>query len=152
MASSLVWKNFLQKKSSNLASWRVTTPTLWVRIRCQFFWGVGPQHQSINISIAAPDKYHQNWFCSLEFISKWIWMFLEYCQQNFLVQYCLTPTRGENILDLILTNNQILINNYTTKVNQKFSDNYLLKVWLNFSFTQDIKTSHRKYPSPLWSW
>ena len=73
-------------------------------------------------------------------------LFLEYCQQNFLVQYCLTPTRGQNILDLILTNNQTLINNYTTIVNQKFSDHFLLKVWLNFSFNQDVKMPQRKYP------
>ena len=73
-------------------------------------------------------------------------LFLEYRQQNFLVQYCLTPTRGKNILDLILTNNQTLINNYTTIVNKQFSDHFLLKVWLNFSFNQDIKAPQRKYP------
>ena len=54
-------------------------------------------------------------------------LFLDYCQENFLVQYCLTPTRGKNILDLILTNNLSLIKNYTTIVNRKFSDHFLQK-------------------------
>ena len=72
--------------------------------------------------------------------------FLEHCHQNFLVQYCLTPTRGKNILDLILTNNQTFINNYTTIVNKKFSDHFLLKVWLNVSYNQDDKQAQRKYP------
>ena len=73
-------------------------------------------------------------------------LFLEYCQHNFLIQYCLTPTRGKNILDLILSNNQSIINNYTTIVNKKFSDHFLLKVWLNFSFNQEVKATQRKYP------
>ena len=73
-------------------------------------------------------------------------MFLEYCQQNFLTQYCLAPTRGKNILDLILSNNPNLINNYTTIVNKKFSDHFLLKVWLNFSFNQKNGSTQRKYP------
>ena len=71
--------------------------------------------------------------------------FLEYCQENSLVQYCLTPTRGKNILDLILTNNQTLINNYTTIVNKQFSDHFVLKVWLNVSYNQETKQP-RKYP------
>ena len=77
---------------------------------------------------------------------KQVEMFLEYCQQNFLIQYCLTPTRGKNILDLILTTNKSLINNYTTIVNKKFADDLLLKVCFNFSFNQNSETSQRKYP------
>ena len=49
-------------------------------------------------------------------------------------------------MDLILTNNQSLINNYTTIINKKFSDHFLLKVWLIFSFNQDVKNSQRKNP------
>ena len=73
-------------------------------------------------------------------------LFLEYCDHNFLHQYCLTPTRGNNILDLILSNNSSLVSTYTTIVNSKFSDHFLLKIWLNISYNQTTEEGKREYP------
>ena len=73
-------------------------------------------------------------------------LFLEYCDKNFLTQYCLTPTRGRNILDLILSNNSSIISTYTTIVNSKFSDHFLLKIWLNISYNQSSNEGKREYP------
>ena len=44
-------------------------------------------------------------------------LFLEYCNIYFLVQFCLTPTRGRNILDLKLSKNQDINSTYTTILN-----------------------------------
>ena len=71
---------------------------------------------------------------------------MEYCDTNFLQQFCLTPTRGKNILDLILSNNTSIISTYTTIVNSKFSDHFLLKIWLNISYNQATKEGKREYP------
>ena len=73
-------------------------------------------------------------------------IFLEYCDSHFLQQYCLTPTRGKNTLDLILSNNHSIISTYTTSVNSKFSDHFLLKIWLNISYNQTKKERKREYP------
>ena len=72
-------------------------------------------------------------------------IFLNYCDQNFLEQYISTPTRGLNVLDLVLTNNCAIINTYTTIVNKKFSDHFTIKIWLNISYNQDVKEK-REYP------
>ena len=73
-------------------------------------------------------------------------IFLEYCDRHFLQQYCLTPTRGKNVLDLIISNNHSIISTYTTVVNSKFSDHFLLKIWLNISYNQSKKEEKREYP------
>ena len=72
--------------------------------------------------------------------------FNEFCDQNFLVNYITTPTRGRNILDLVLTNNHLLIHYYKTIVNRKLSDHCLLYISLNFSFNDDVKNEKVKNP------
>ena len=66
-------------------------------------------------------------------------LFLEYCDTNFLEPFIPTPTRGQNILDLVLCNNSSIINNYTTIVNRKFSDHFSVKIWLNVNYNQENK-------------
>ena len=66
-------------------------------------------------------------------------LFLEYCDTNFLEPFIPTPTRGQNILDLVLCNNSSIINNYTTIVNRKFSDHFSVKIWLNVNYNKENK-------------
>ena len=66
---------------------------------------------------------------------------LSFAEENFMENYVKTATRGKNTLDLVLTNNHKLVNNYKTTVNNKLSDHYLLTVALNFSYNKEIKVS-----------
>ena len=47
---------------------------------------------------------------------------------------------------MILSNNHSIISTYTTIVNSKFSDHFLLKIWLNISYNQTKKEGKREYP------
>lgn len=49
-------------------------------------------------------------------------LLLTWAEQNFLEQVINTPTRGNNILDLVFTNSSNLTSGYSTIVNRKFSD------------------------------
>ena len=71
---------------------------------------------------------------------------VKYADENFLENYIYTPTRGKNILDLVFSNNHLLINNYTTIINNKLSDHHLLNVKLNFSYNKVNK--ERKVGNP----
>ena len=66
---------------------------------------------------------------------------VNFAEENFMENYIKTATRGKNTLDLVLTNNHKLVNNYKTTVNNKLSDHYLLTVALNFSYNKEIKVS-----------
>ena len=59
-------------------------------------------------------------------------LLLTWAEQNFLEQVINTPTRGNNILDLVFTNSSNLTSGYSTIVNRKFSDHNILKVKLNY--------------------
>ena len=39
--------------------------------------------------------------------------FLEYIQDSFFTQHVLLPTRGDNILDFVMTNDEALVKNLT---------------------------------------
>ena len=68
-------------------------------------------------------------------------MLVNFVENNFMENYIHTATRGKNILDLVFTNNHQLVNNYTTTVNNKFSDHNLLTVELNFSYNTERKST-----------
>ena len=51
---------------------------------------------------------------------------MNYVETNFLENYIYTATRGQNILDFVFSNNHQLVSNYSTNVNNKFSDHHLL--------------------------
>ena len=51
---------------------------------------------------------------------------IEFTRAHFMENVILTPTRGNNILDLVFSNNHNLINNYLTTVNNKLSDHNTL--------------------------
>ena len=52
--------------------------------------------------------------------------FLEFAQDNFLLQQITFPTRGNNILDLVLTNNWNLFPSYKMIINKHLSDHSTL--------------------------
>ena len=64
---------------------------------------------------------------------------VNFVERNFLENYVNTATRGKNVLDLVFTNNHLLVNSYTTTVNKKMSDHYLLTIALNFTYNAQIK-------------
>ena len=64
-------------------------------------------------------------------------LFKTFCDENFLENYIETPTRGENILDLVLSNNHTLVNYYKTVVNKKLSDHSTINVSLNFTLNAE---------------
>ena len=63
-------------------------------------------------------------------------LLVKYVDENFLENYIYAATRGRNILDLDFTSNHLLVNDYTTVINKKLSDYYLLNVKLNFSYNR----------------
>ena len=64
---------------------------------------------------------------------------LNFVERNFLQNYVTTATRGKNVLDLVFTNNHLLVNNYSTIVNKRMSDHYLLTIALNFTYNAPVK-------------
>ena len=71
---------------------------------------------------------------------------VKYVDENFLENYIYTATRGKNILDLVFSNNHLLVNDYTTTVNNKLSDHHLLNVRLNFSYNDMTKVAKPTNP------
>jgi hypothetical protein len=64
---------------------------------------------------------------------------LEFAKENFLEQIVETSTRGNNILDLVFTNNPQLVNFYNIIVNSKLLDHNTVDTNLNFSYNQEKK-------------
>ena len=80
-------------------------------------------------------------------------MLLNWSEQNFMEQIINTPTRGKNILDLIFSNSNSLINGYSTVVNKKFSDHNILKVRLNYPYKCDKKSERiNPYPNKIYEY
>ena len=73
-------------------------------------------------------------------------LLLEFADENFLENFIKTPTRGNNVLDLVFSNNHALINHHKTIVNNRLSDHNLLNLSLNFSYNQPVKAAQVKNP------
>ena len=71
---------------------------------------------------------------------------VSFVERNFLENYVNTATRGNNILDLVFTNNHLLVNSYTTTVNKKMSDHYLLTIAMNFTYNAESKKKNVTNP------
>ena len=77
-------------------------------------------------------------------------MLIEWAEKNFLEQYINSPTRKDNVLDLVFTNLSSLINGYTTIVNQQFSDHNILKLNLNIMYKKEPKKKRiNPYPNKI---
>ena len=72
--------------------------------------------------------------------------FLNYMEENFLENFCLAPTRQQNILDLVLANNPGLIGPIFTIISKGISDHNLIEVSINHPYTQPQKPSSRQVP------
>ena len=80
-------------------------------------------------------------------------LLLTWAEQNFLEQVINTPTRGNNILDLVFTNSSNLTSGYSTIVNRKFSDHNILKVKLNYEYKNDRKVERKNpYPNKIYEY
>ena len=73
-------------------------------------------------------------------------MFLNFQDEYFMDNVIETATRGENILDLISTNNPDLILCYKVTVNKKLSDHNTIEIRFNFTFNNDKKEEKVKNP------
>ena len=74
-------------------------------------------------------------------------MLLDWAESNYMEQYFNTPTRKDNILDLVFSNSPNLINGYVTIVNKNFSDHNILKINLNYNYKNEGRKV-RKNPFP----
>ena len=63
--------------------------------------------------------------------------------ENFLENFCLIPTRGSNILDLILSNDPGQI--YTV-VSKGISDHNLLEINIEHPYTRPTESGSREVP------
>ena len=75
--------------------------------------------------------------------------FLEFAQDNFLLQQITSPTRGNNILDLVLTNNGNLLPTYKTIVNKELSDHSTLVLQLAQCLEEEKQTLHYTFWCPV---
>ena len=80
-------------------------------------------------------------------------MLLDWADRNFLEQYINSPTRGENILDLVFSNSSCLINGYSIIVNCNFSDHNIIKLSLNFTYKNEEKRKRiNPYPNKIFEY
>ena len=66
-------------------------------------------------------------------------LYLKFQDENFLSNHIETPTRGKAILDLISSNNHMIIQFYKITINKKLSDHNTIEVSFNFSYNQETK-------------
>ena len=73
-------------------------------------------------------------------------LYLKFQDENFLSNHIETPTRGKAILDLISSNNHMIIQFYKITINKKLSDHNTIEVSFNFSYNQETKIEKIKNP------
>ena len=80
-------------------------------------------------------------------------LLLEWAEQNFMNQIINTPTRKENILDLVFSNSDNLINGYSTIVNTSFSDHNILQIVSNYENKSEEKKDRKNpYPNTIYEY
>ena len=67
-------------------------------------------------------------------------LLMEWTDHNFMEQTITTPTRKNNILDLVFTNSENLLNGYSMIINCNFSDYNILRISLNYSYKNEKET------------
>ena len=73
-------------------------------------------------------------------------LFINFMNENFLENFCLIPTRGSNILDLILSNDPGLIGQIYTVVSKGISDHNLLEINVEHPYTRPTESGSREVP------
>ena len=69
---------------------------------------------------------------------------LDWAEQNFFETHMNSATRKGNILDLVFSNSNSLINGYTTIVNTSFSDHNILRINLNYKYKNEEEKKKKK--------
>ena len=62
--------------------------------------------------------------------------FVNFISEHNLLNYVMSPTRNDNILDFVLTNDSDLIMNTLVEINVSFSDHNTVNCILDIDFTQ----------------
>ena len=75
-------------------------------------------------------------------------LLVEWTNSHFMEQIILTPTRKENILDLVFTDTESFIQGYEIIINTKFSDHNMIKLKLNIETNKDKETDKKVNPYP----
>ena len=76
-------------------------------------------------------------------------LLMEWTDGHFLEQMITTPTRKENILDLVFTNTTELINRCKTTVNTKMSDHNTLHIYMNIDDERKDEKKKNPYPNNI---
>ena len=68
---------------------------------------------------------------------------IQMAEEFFMDQYIRKPTRGKNILDLVLCNNHLLIRDYKIIMNSSISDHYTICIGLSYENENKKKTKSK---------
>src|SRR6218665_2538863 len=66
-------------------------------------------------------------------------LFLDFIEASFMQQHVMEPTRGDNILDLVLTSDENMIENVSVGEHFNTSDNHVVRWGLITEHTQEVK-------------
>ena len=68
-------------------------------------------------------------------------------------QFVHTATRKDNILDLVFTNSDEVINGCSTIINRQFSDHNTLRISLNYQYRNEVKLQRKNpYPNSIYEY
>ena len=78
---------------------------------------------------------------------------LDWAEDNFMEQFVHTATRKDNILDLVFSNSNDIINGYSTIINKQFSDHNTLRINLNYQDRKEPKIERKNpYPNSIYEY
>src|SRR6218665_3513513 len=84
-------------------------------------------------------NYHVDWENS-EGEREQARLFLDFIEASFMQQHVMEPTRGDNILDLVLTSDENMIENVSVGEHFNTSDHQVARLGLIMEQTQEVKT------------
>ena len=78
-------------------------------------------------------------------------LLIEHMDEYYMENCCLKPTRGQNILDLVLSNNLNMVGEASVLISKSISDHNLLEIPINHSFNQpkELKVKERPYTTKI---
>ena len=79
-------------------------------------------------------------------------LLVEWTNDNFLEQIIVTPTRKENILDLVFTSSENIVAGYEMIINNVFSDHNTIKLKLNIEKEVEKRSITNPYPNKIYEY
>ena len=73
-------------------------------------------------------------------------LLIEHMDELYMENCCLKPTRGQNILDLVLSNNLGMFGEVSVLVSQSISDHNLLEIPITHSYNQPKQSRSKERP------